>query len=60
MSGIYNGVQKKKIIAIKPNVVYVRCAVHNLNLVINDVAKQVTKMVFALVRVLTVRTFYLI
>jgi len=34
MSGIYSGVQKR-ILAIQPKAVYVHCAAHNLNLVIN-------------------------
>lgn len=35
MSGLYNGVQKH-ILDLEPKAVYVHCASHNLNLVIND------------------------
>ena len=35
MSGIYTGVQAR-ISALEPNAVYVHCAAHNLNLVLND------------------------
>jgi len=40
MSGIYSGVQKR-ILAIQPKAVYVHCAAHNLNLVINDAVCKV-------------------
>ncbi|XP_064088422.1 zinc finger MYM-type protein 1-like [Macrobrachium nipponense] len=43
MKGIYKGVQTK-IIDVKPSAVYVHCAAHNLNLVINDAVKDVTEM----------------
>ncbi|XP_064104364.1 zinc finger MYM-type protein 1-like [Macrobrachium nipponense] len=43
MKGIYKGVQKK-IIDVEPSAVYVHCAAHNLNLVINDAVKNVTEM----------------
>ncbi|XP_066946087.1 uncharacterized protein [Macrobrachium rosenbergii] len=43
MKGIYKGVQKK-IIDVEPSAVYVHCAAHNLNLVINDAVKDVTEM----------------
>ncbi|XP_030749949.1 zinc finger MYM-type protein 1-like [Sitophilus oryzae] len=38
MSGVYNGLQAK-ILEKQPNALYVHCAAHNLNLVINDSVK---------------------
>lgn len=43
MKGTYGGVQKL-IRDIEPNAVYVHCAAHNLNLVVNDAVKEVTEM----------------
>jgi hypothetical protein len=43
MSGIYSGVQKR-IQAIQPKTVYVHCAAHNLNLVINDAVSKNQEM----------------
>lgn len=43
MSGIYKGVQAQ-ISTIVPNVVYVHCAAHNLNLIINDSVKSVDEI----------------
>lgn len=40
MSGIYNGVQAR-ILQIAPNALYVHCAAHNLNLMLNDCVKNV-------------------
>jgi hypothetical protein len=43
MSGVYSGVQKR-IQAILPKAVYVHCAAHNLNLVINDAVSKNQEM----------------
>lgn len=43
MSGLYSGVQSK-IREMEPPVTYVRCAVHNLNLVLNDAVKNIPEM----------------
>lgn len=40
MSGIYAGVQKR-IIDKEPNAVYIHCAAHNLNLVLNDACQPI-------------------
>jgi len=40
MSGIYSGVQAR-IVAKQPKAVYVHCAAHNLNLVLNDAVSDV-------------------
>jgi len=40
MSGIYSGVQAQ-IVAKQPKAVYVHCAAHNLNLVLNDAVSDV-------------------
>ena len=40
MSGVYSGVQAR-ISAHEPNAVYVHCAAHNLNLVLNDACSGV-------------------
>jgi len=45
MSGSFTGVQKR-ISDIIPNASYVHCAAHNLNLVLSDVAKSSSKMLF--------------
>ena len=44
MSGIYGGVQKC-INDEQPNAVYVHCAAHNLNLVINDAVSSVPEAI---------------
>lgn len=41
MSGIYAGVQAR-ILAKEPKAVYVHCAAHNLNLVLNDAVSDVS------------------
>jgi len=43
MSGIYTGVQKR-ILALQPKAIYVHCAAHNLNLVINDAVSAVPQI----------------
>lgn len=43
MKGTYGGVQKL-IKDIEPNAVYVHCAAHNLNLVLNDAVREVIDM----------------
>ncbi|KAG9282427.1 zinc finger MYM-type protein 1-like [Astyanax mexicanus] len=43
MSGIYSGVQKR-ILDKEPNAVYVHCAAHNLNLVLNDACQHITEI----------------
>jgi hypothetical protein len=43
MSGIYSGVQKR-IRDIQPRAMYVHCAAHNLNLVINDAVRGVKEI----------------
>lgn len=43
MKGTYGGVQKL-IRDIEPNAVYVHCAAHNLNLVVNDAVKEVIEI----------------
>jgi len=47
MSGSFTGVQKR-ISDIIPNASYVHCFAHNLNLVLSDVAKSSSKMLFFL------------
>ncbi|GBP04903.1 Zinc finger MYM-type protein 1 [Eumeta japonica] len=44
MKGTYGGIQKL-IKDIEPNAVYVHCAAHNLNLVLNDAVREVLKYV---------------
>ncbi len=43
MSGIYTGVQAR-IQKRQPNAAYAHCAVHNLNLVLNDSVKSITEL----------------
>lgn len=43
MKGTYGGVQKL-IKDVEPNAVYVHCAAHNLNLVLNDAVREVIEM----------------
>ncbi|XP_018369284.1 PREDICTED: zinc finger MYM-type protein 1-like [Trachymyrmex cornetzi] len=43
MSGVYNGLQKR-IKNVQPLALYVHCAAHNLNLVINDSVKNITEI----------------
>lgn len=43
MSGIYSGVQAR-IVAKQPKAVYVHCAAHNLNLVLNDAVSDVIEV----------------
>ena len=43
MSGVYGGVQKR-ISDEQPSAVYVHCAAHNLNLVVNDVVNGVPEV----------------
>ncbi|XP_049306337.1 zinc finger MYM-type protein 1-like [Bactrocera dorsalis] len=43
MKGTYGGIQKL-IRDIEPNAVYVHCAAHNLNLVVNDAVKEVIEI----------------
>lgn len=43
MSGAYNGVQKR-IKNVQPNAIYVHCADHNLNLVLNDTMNGCTEI----------------
>jgi len=43
MSGLYNGLHKI-IKDIDQSAAYVHCSVHNLNLVVNDAVKEITKM----------------
>lgn len=43
MSGIYNGLQAR-IKKIQPLAIYVHCAAHNLNLVINDSVKNIKEI----------------
>ena len=43
MSGIYTGVQAR-ILAVEPKAVYIHCAAHNLNLVLNDAVSHVTEV----------------
>lgn len=40
MSGVYSGVQKR-IRDKEPNAVYIHCAAHNLNLVLNDACQNI-------------------
>lgn len=43
MSGIYSGVQAR-ILKVVPNAIYVHCAAHNLNLILNDSVKNVLEI----------------
>jgi len=43
MSRIHNG-EKERILDIVPNATYVHCNVHNINLVLSDVARSTTKV----------------
>lgn len=43
MSGAYSGVQKR-ILAREPSAIYIHCASHNLNLVLNDACQNVTEV----------------
>jgi hypothetical protein len=43
MSGVYSGVQAR-IKEIQPRVIYVHCASHNLNLVLNDCIKAIPQL----------------
>lgn len=51
MSGYYNGLQKR-IADVQPNALYVHCAAHNLNLVVNDAVQSITevKMFFSVIQ----------
>jgi len=40
---MYNGLQKR-IKDIEPSAFHVHCSAHNLNLVVNDVAKEITEI----------------
>lgn len=55
MSGIYNGVQAR-IKLLQPKAIFVHCAAHNLNLVLNDAFSEITeiKLFFA-----TIESLYL-
>lgn len=43
MSGIYSGVQKR-ILDKEPNAVYIHCAAHSLNLVLNDACQPIAEI----------------
>ena len=57
MSGVYSGVQKR-ILDIQPQAVYVHCAAHNLNLVVNDAVNGVKEVGAFFVTLQDLYTFF--
>ena len=57
MSGIYTGVQKR-IKTLQPKAIYVHCAAHNLNLVINDAVCAVREIASFFTILQDVYTFF--